>query len=434
MFRELHLTNFKNFRDATLELGPFTVLVGANASGKSNLRDAFRFLHGVGRGYTLTEILEGKTNEGSGEKTWGGIRGGIANVLGKEGGSSFALGADLFTQHFSPRYQLQVELRKQDENGQTLLLPYVQSERFSLSDYPVPIYETEGDPDRNHLPVTVHGRNESTAPWPDHIKLDRETPAVSQLSSSYPSSEIGRANAQRVQHDCENLGALLENMRFIDLDPSVLRSPEHVGQRTLGSRGENLAPVLRRICREPQKKKTLVEWAETLTPMDVKDFDFDVAEHSNEVTLILVEKDGARTPMQSASGGTLRFLGLLALLFNRAATDRLLFIEEIETGLHPTRLDLLANLIEQRTEQTGTQVIATTHSPQFLQVLDDETLEDAQLVYRTGDGPEAKICPLLEVPTAHEVLADPEQSVRELHSTGWFERVLAFSGEEAVGP
>ena len=29
MFRELQLTNFKNFRDATLELGPFTVLVGA---------------------------------------------------------------------------------------------------------------------------------------------------------------------------------------------------------------------------------------------------------------------------------------------------------------------------------------------------------------------------------------------------------------------
>jgi len=67
MFRELQLTNFKNFRDATLELGPFTVLVGANASGKSNLRDAFRFLHGIGRDYGLTEILEGKT-KGSGEK------------------------------------------------------------------------------------------------------------------------------------------------------------------------------------------------------------------------------------------------------------------------------------------------------------------------------------------------------------------------------
>ena len=29
MFCELQLTSFKNFRDATLELGPFTVLVGA---------------------------------------------------------------------------------------------------------------------------------------------------------------------------------------------------------------------------------------------------------------------------------------------------------------------------------------------------------------------------------------------------------------------
>ena len=33
-------------------LGPFTLIVGANASGKSNIRDAFRFLHGIGRGHT----------------------------------------------------------------------------------------------------------------------------------------------------------------------------------------------------------------------------------------------------------------------------------------------------------------------------------------------------------------------------------------------
>ena len=187
------------------------------------------------------------------------------------------------------------------------------------------------------------------------------------------------------------------------------------------------------LCEDEHRKLTLIEWVETLTPMDAKDVEFDVAKHSNEVTLVLVEKDGTKTPMQSASDGTLRFLGLLALLF-QDDPPQLLFIEEIETGLHPTRLDLLANLIEQRTEQTDTQVIATTHSPQFLQVLDDDTLENAQLVYRTGDGPEAQICPLLDVPTARKVLAKPRQNVRDLHSTGWFERVMAFSGEEPVGP
>ena len=55
MLTSLRLVNFKNFADETLKLGPFTVIVGANASGKSNIRDAFRFLHGIGRGYTLAE-------------------------------------------------------------------------------------------------------------------------------------------------------------------------------------------------------------------------------------------------------------------------------------------------------------------------------------------------------------------------------------------
>ena len=60
MITSLHLGNFKNFADETLHLGPFSVIVGANASGKSNIRDALRFLHGIGRGYTLADIIGGR--------------------------------------------------------------------------------------------------------------------------------------------------------------------------------------------------------------------------------------------------------------------------------------------------------------------------------------------------------------------------------------
>ncbi len=49
MITSIQLVDFKNFADETLRVGPFTVVVGANASGKSNIRDAIRFLHGVGR-------------------------------------------------------------------------------------------------------------------------------------------------------------------------------------------------------------------------------------------------------------------------------------------------------------------------------------------------------------------------------------------------
>jgi AAA15 family ATPase/GTPase len=79
MFTSLHLERFKNFKDAELKLGPFTVLIGANASGKSNIRDAFRFLHGIARGYTIADIIGEKYGEG-GERAWSGIRGGTREI------------------------------------------------------------------------------------------------------------------------------------------------------------------------------------------------------------------------------------------------------------------------------------------------------------------------------------------------------------------
>ncbi len=80
MLTSLRLVDFKNFRDETLHMGPLTVIVGANASGKSNLRDAFRFLHGIGRGYTLGEIIGGKYGAG-GQQEWAPIRGAVDEII-----------------------------------------------------------------------------------------------------------------------------------------------------------------------------------------------------------------------------------------------------------------------------------------------------------------------------------------------------------------
>jgi predicted ATPase len=91
MFTSLRLERFKNFKDAELKLGPFNVLIGANASGKSNIRDAFRFLHGIARGYSLADIIGEKFGEG-GERVWSGIRGGTREIA-FSGEPSFALTA-----------------------------------------------------------------------------------------------------------------------------------------------------------------------------------------------------------------------------------------------------------------------------------------------------------------------------------------------------
>ena len=47
MITSIRLVNFKNFADEKLRVGPFTVIVGANASGKrknqNSIRKAYRY-------------------------------------------------------------------------------------------------------------------------------------------------------------------------------------------------------------------------------------------------------------------------------------------------------------------------------------------------------------------------------------------------------
>ena len=89
MITSFKLINFKNFANEQLRVGPFTVIVGANASGKSNIRDAFRILHGIGRGYTLSEIIGGKYGTG-GQQEWAPVRGGADEII-RFGQNSFTL-------------------------------------------------------------------------------------------------------------------------------------------------------------------------------------------------------------------------------------------------------------------------------------------------------------------------------------------------------
>lgn len=90
MIRSLTLRDFKSFGEVEVPLGTFSLIVGTNASGKSNLRDALRFLHGVGLGFTIAEIFGEKYGPG-GILQWRGIRGGLPEAI-RQGERSFEIG------------------------------------------------------------------------------------------------------------------------------------------------------------------------------------------------------------------------------------------------------------------------------------------------------------------------------------------------------
>src|SRR6478672_11635647 len=88
--KSLTLTNWKSFGETRnrIELSPLTLLVGPNASGKSNALDGLRFLQGVALDYPFSDVLRGRW-EGQRE-IWPAIRGQSVEAA-RAGSDGFAI-------------------------------------------------------------------------------------------------------------------------------------------------------------------------------------------------------------------------------------------------------------------------------------------------------------------------------------------------------
>ena len=421
MITSLRLIDFKNFADETLRMGPFTVIVGANASGKSNLRDAFRLLHGIGRGYNLADAVGGRYGAG-GQVEWNQVRGAFGEII-RFGQSAFRLrveagGMDNFFRELS----YLVKISTDDGQAGTFRVTREELERRYLE----PIYTShppQPDPvrkqdDDEHLllrMVKTGGQRKYGA----RIAVRPDQPALTQIREHKRMAKFYKlAVAQMI----DVLGA----MRFLDLSPESMRQPAFPGQTILGDSGENLPAVLKEICADQDRRETLAEWTRELTPMDVRDFEFPTDPTTGKVQLAFRESTGRVVSAWVASDGTLRFLAMLAALLG-ANPARLYFFEEIDNGIHPSRLRLLVELIERCTAENGIQVVATTHSPDLLSMIGDETFRNTSVVCRRPDTDTAVVRPVAELPNADELRRS--QGLGPLHASGWMEDAIFFTEE-----
>ncbi len=417
MITSIRLMNFKSFADETLRVGPFTVIVGANASGKSNIRDAFRFLHGIGRGYTLAEIIGGKYGPG-GQREWEPIRG-APNEIARLGSSSFSrLSFDdsHFPYYWPSEFLLNVELKLEEKTFYSIKVRFgpqspdgFQVFEEELKTEKMTIYRTEDDPE--------HGLCLFTDKPFAYRELSRSQPALTQVSQN---DGIREDMFQVVDEVIYSLG----DMRFLELSPERMREPSFPGATKLGDSGENLPTVLEDICADPKRKKILADWLCELTPLDVADFEFP-PDPSGRVHLMLCEANGRKVSAYSASDGTLRFLAMLAVLLG-TNPGGLYFFEEIDNGIHPLRQSLLLELIEKQAAKGEIQAVTTTHSPDLLTIVNDDTFENTSVVCRLEDADDAIIRPVAELPNARE-LRTSGRGLGGLLAEGWMETALGFT-------
>ena len=415
----LYINNFKSFPNATFHLEGLTLLLGANASGKSNIRDAFRFLHGIGRGYSLSEILGGKYIDGA--PVWTGIRGGsreIAFGTDNRFGLTIKLGSQEKDPRFKEDYMYRIEVEASDK-------PRVNAEKL----YHNGIMIFDSAPAHKHLEQTDREELQVFIPRIEHYQTEHVEvfttykPVVSQFTEHMKERipiPIDRLDTNMFSSVTAVLDCL-SGIRFLDLAPDSMRLPSIPGETHLGERGENLSSVLQGICKETKMKMALMGWVGQLTSMDVVDFAF-LQDETGKLLLQLVERNRRKTSAYSASEGMLRFLGILVAVLG-AGSGQTFFLEDIDSGLHPKRLDLLMSLPQNRIEQTGLQVIATSHTSHLVRLLTNK-LQQASVAYRVEGEPGTAIMRLSDIEGIDEALQVGD--LANLHESSWFEDALSF--------
>lgn len=420
MISEIRLRDFKNFQDAHLAVGKFTVVVGTNASGKSNIRDVFRFLHGIGRGYSLAEIIGGRYGAG-GQAEWAQMRGAASEII-RFNQSRFQIDVNFRLHQRVGNYHIAVERVEQGRGGFRVVEEWLRGPWEPIyTSHPGADDPVHAQDDDTHLALRM-AKMENQRKFGYKILARPDQPGLSQIGDF---KNAGRAHKERAQE----LLDMFAGIRFLDLVPDLMRKPAFPGQVILGDSGENLPTALQAICSDPARKLVLMEWMRELTPMDVADFEFPLDPVTGLVQLRLKESNGNIVSAYSASDGTLRFLAMLASLLGKQPA-RLYFFEEIDNGIHPTRLRLLLDLIERQTEKGNIQVVTTTHSPDLLSMVSDSTFQSTSVVFRPPGSDAAIIARAADLPNAAELRE--LQGLGRLHASGWMEDMLVLSDPDAI--
>jgi predicted ATPase len=312
---KIKLENILSFKDAELELRPLNVLIGANASGKSNLVRAFSLVKSLPRDLQK-EIADGggpgawinRRTKGVARITLSQVEGFVSYTLAfQAAGPTYAISDEHMPGVFERSF---AELKLEGETQAKGLASLLQS---VLTQWRIPGKE-----------IWV------LASALESIRLYREfkTGPGTQTRQGINSSAL----AESLSEDGSNLALVLNELNLYN-----------------GLKRVNEA--LRRFC-------------DFLTEV--------VPSTRGGITQLYVREEGVSEPFSSTSlsDGTLRLLCLLAILLDPTPPPPLVCIEEPEVGLHPDAIRMVADLLIEASSMT--QLIVTTHSPALVDALSDQ--------------------------------------------------------------
>lgn len=372
MITYIKINGFKSFHNFEMEFMPFTVIAGVNASGKSNLFDALKLLSRLAEADNLKkafkeqrgDFIELFTQYAEGEyatemefyvemlvdKTITDDWGDEAELTNTR--LCYSLKIKRFTKEFSDIKGLAIEheslgyLHKPYRSKQ-----YIEPDNKILTDKWAYI-STIGHTVSVYDGIKYEERIRS-------IKLNKASRTVLSDFNTVESPHILAAKKE------------ILSWKFLQLNPADLQQPTNKNDDddSLSETGKNLAGVLYRL--KQQDPYTLIEISRKFQQFLPEFIEVDAIDDAERNQYLIKVKDTNKKTYSSRvlSEGSLRILALCVLAYDDTHTGLLCF-EEPENGVHPLRIETMAQLLKDLStddlsddEESLRQVIVNTHSP-----------------------------------------------------------------------
>lgn len=391
MFTDFRFKNFKSYRDSSLQLAPLTLMIGANASGKTNALEGVRFLSWMAKGIRLEDIYEDVREL---EIT---IRGSLKD-LSYHHVDSFSLGCTLDKKEMGEWRSFDITL---EVGGQGMT---IKQESIS-GEGKVPLYEIAKKGSKYSNEVQVAYNNFARGGRKPQIPCSNRRPIFTQLDTP---SRFGREKSQEIiPKVTENLRSSLEDrIVFLDPDFSEMRDYSQATEKTLNDNGGNLSGVLYNLCERQDRKQQVLSFIRDLPEEEIRDIQF-IRTERDEVMVEVTETFGGDTHGWEApmlSNGTLRTLSVAAAVLS-APKGSLIAIEEIDNGVHPSRAGQLLRRIQKVARRRDLRVLLTSHNPALLDSLPDESIPNVVCCYRDPDEGDSRLIRLEEINQYPELVA-----------------------------
>ena len=387
--KQIKVKNYRSFKELDISLGDFNVIVGANASGKSNFISIFNFLknlaeYGVNDAISLVGGIEylrnvylPSTNEISIEVE--------AELLEGEVYKFLPFKDDLAIFPNKIRYKLELLITEDQkeylikEEAIRIYCKFFKiqynTEKNFVDDGEINILRTNGKVECNII-------SESDEIDKDLLKNSYlfDDDKISEPKLNPKESIIkGRIQNPFISFMIERV---LKGIHLYEINPKPPKEFSRIsGKSELELDGKNLILILKKILNDKEREEKLSEIIKDFLPFIEEISIGKLADKYICANIKEVFSKDKFLPASLMSDGTINIIALIIILYFEKSP--IIIIEEPEGNIHPFLISKVIEMMKDVSHRLNKQIIITTHNPEIVKY---SGIEDLYLMHRDESG------------------------------------------------